>query len=342
MNAIGTNSLRTMAAIVALSVMTFGCSKDTTPTGPADESAPSVTITFPTNGANVSGSTIVRAEANDNVGVTKVEFYVDGSLKSTVTSPAWEFMWNTRQTSDGKHTIFAKAYDKAGNSSASTVLSVTVKNPYEHTFYNSLFTPVDLAVNGSSYVIPASESVTVQFATNPGTFHYQAQTSGRTTQGTQVGMLIQWDYDVSTSSSQSTELILSSDHFFLKINNKGYSTGGPVYVNYGLLHETVDNISVPSSGLYNIGYYRAYSNTNVRMYLNGSDYYSYWDQGYHFTLPFTQNQSVTLVNTNKAERKDESPSLTSTRRGEDALTGVPVRSSAVPAGCNKHVGAVVE
>ena len=29
--------------------------------------------------------------------------------------------------------------------------------------------------------------------------------------------------------------------------------------------------------------------------------YSYWDQGEHFTLPFTNNQTVTLLNTSKTK-----------------------------------------
>src|SRR5206468_6392864 len=43
----------------------------------SDTTPPSTSITAPANGATVSGTTSVTASASDNVGVTKVEFYLD-------------------------------------------------------------------------------------------------------------------------------------------------------------------------------------------------------------------------------------------------------------------------
>jgi len=73
----------------------------------------------------VSGTVSVSANATDNVGVTKVEFWVNGVLKTTDTSAPYSFNLNTRKLS-GTQTIVAKAFDAAGNSASSTPLSVYV------------------------------------------------------------------------------------------------------------------------------------------------------------------------------------------------------------------------
>ncbi len=96
-----------------------GSSGDTTP--------PSVTITSPSNGATVSGTTTVSASASDNVGVNRVEFRVDGSLKATDSSSPYSFSWDTTTVSDGSHTVTANAFDAAGNSASSSI-SVSVSN----------------------------------------------------------------------------------------------------------------------------------------------------------------------------------------------------------------------
>jgi hypothetical protein len=95
--------------------------------GTADTQAPSVTVTNPANGATVSGTVSVTASASDNVGVTKVEFFVDGSLKSTDTSSPYSYSWDTTAVSNGGHSVMAKAYDAAGNTNSDTN-SVTVSN----------------------------------------------------------------------------------------------------------------------------------------------------------------------------------------------------------------------
>jgi len=94
----------------------------------SDTTAPNVSITAPTNGAIVSGSVNITADATDNVGVSKVEFYVTGSLAATVNSPPFSFNWNTLGASEGANTLTAKAYDSANNSTTSSAVVVTVKN----------------------------------------------------------------------------------------------------------------------------------------------------------------------------------------------------------------------
>jgi hypothetical protein len=77
----------------------------------------------------VSGTATVTATASDNVGVTKMEVYIDGALKTSNTNSASiSYSWATTGVSNGSHTIQSKAYDAAGNVGSSATLTVTVSN----------------------------------------------------------------------------------------------------------------------------------------------------------------------------------------------------------------------
>src|SRR5262249_13215440 len=96
--------------------------------GPPDTTPPTTSITSPAGGQTVSGTTTVTASAGDNVGVTRVEFYLDNALQSTSTAAPYQWNWNTTATANGAHTLMSKAYDAAGNVGSSTPVSVTVSN----------------------------------------------------------------------------------------------------------------------------------------------------------------------------------------------------------------------
>lgn len=96
--------------------------------GSGDTQAPTVSITAPSSGATVSGTTAVTASASDNVGVSRVEFYLDGGLQATDTSSPYSWSWDTTAASNGSHSLTAKAYDAAGNVGTSSAVSVTVSN----------------------------------------------------------------------------------------------------------------------------------------------------------------------------------------------------------------------
>ncbi len=102
----------------SVSATTAACS-DTTP--------PTVSITAPAGGATVSGTVSVTASASDNVGVARVEFWVDGAKKATDTSAPYSYGWDTTTVADGSHTILVKAFDTSNNSSNASK-AVTVSN----------------------------------------------------------------------------------------------------------------------------------------------------------------------------------------------------------------------
>lgn len=79
---------------------------------------PTVTITSPTNGASfVIGRQQVTISANgtDNIGVVKLEFYIDGVRKATKRASSGSYNWSIRREAAGSHVITVKAYDAAGN-----------------------------------------------------------------------------------------------------------------------------------------------------------------------------------------------------------------------------------
>lgn len=104
------------------------CNSSTPSPSPSPDTAnPSVTITFPANGATVQrGSTVnITAIASDNTGVAKVEFYINGSLGTTDTSSPYSYAFTVPNPKNKTYVIVAKAYDAAGNNSSA---SITIKS----------------------------------------------------------------------------------------------------------------------------------------------------------------------------------------------------------------------
>ena len=87
--------------------------------------------TPPTVSASVtgnSGNITLSATASDNVGVTKVEFWVDSTLKGTATAAPYQMTLDSRSLPNGSHTLVAKAFDAAANSASSTAVTFSVTN----------------------------------------------------------------------------------------------------------------------------------------------------------------------------------------------------------------------
>lgn len=98
--------------------------------GSSDTIAPTVALSAPANGTTVTTSpTTLSATANDNVAVTKVEFYDGSTLIGTDTSAtgsSYSVTWAITSAMNGSHSITAKAYDAATNSKVSAAITVTV------------------------------------------------------------------------------------------------------------------------------------------------------------------------------------------------------------------------
>ena len=94
----------------------------------ADITALTVAIGSPAVSATVSGLTTVDVAANDNVGVSKVELWVNGALLATDTSAPYSFSWDTTRVNNGSASLQARAFDAAGNAATSSTVAVNVSN----------------------------------------------------------------------------------------------------------------------------------------------------------------------------------------------------------------------
>ncbi len=96
--------------------------------GAADD-PPRVALTAPADGATVSGTVPVTAEAVDDVAVAQVAFAVDGRVLGTDTdgTDGWTASWDTTTVADGSRTLSATATDSAGQTSTD-LAEVTVGN----------------------------------------------------------------------------------------------------------------------------------------------------------------------------------------------------------------------
>jgi subtilisin family serine protease len=95
-----------------------------TPSPSPDTTAPTVSITalsVSSNGKRLSAS----VAAADDVGVTKVELYVDGQRVGTDTATPYTFGVNLRAYGSGQHQVQAMAYDAAGNVGLSALQTFT-------------------------------------------------------------------------------------------------------------------------------------------------------------------------------------------------------------------------
>jgi len=97
-----------------------------------DSTPPSVFITSPSDALPVTGNLAVKATATDNVGVTRVDYYLNngstGVLIGSNSSAPFGLNWDTTTVADGSYTIHAEAFDHAGNLGRSPNLVVTVNN----------------------------------------------------------------------------------------------------------------------------------------------------------------------------------------------------------------------
>jgi len=95
-----------------------------------DSAAPTVNICARKGASTASGTLTVTATANDDVGVSMVEYFVDGVLvpNSQTSAAPYTFTWDLRGISNKSYYLVAKAYDAAGNIGQSTAVMITVPN----------------------------------------------------------------------------------------------------------------------------------------------------------------------------------------------------------------------
>ncbi|MFA5859730.1 MAG: LamG-like jellyroll fold domain-containing protein, partial [Elusimicrobiota bacterium] len=103
-----------------------------------DNTPPVVTLTSPLDNTVVNGVTSITAEVVDANTIGKIEYYVNGVLRNTITNPVVQpiasvgcsesYSWATLAEIDGQYSLKTKVYDKLGNTADSAVPIVVVNN----------------------------------------------------------------------------------------------------------------------------------------------------------------------------------------------------------------------
>jgi membrane peptidoglycan carboxypeptidase len=118
---------------------------------------PTVTITSPADGANVSGVFAISASASAPSGVRQVEFLIDNTSIGIDQTVFYETSYNAANLSNGSHTIGAIVTSNNG-ATASTQVTVTVTNDT---------TPPDNVSGFTGSPGPGSGKVSLLWASNP-------------------------------------------------------------------------------------------------------------------------------------------------------------------------------
>ncbi|HEX8538711.1 MAG TPA: Ig-like domain-containing protein [Cystobacter sp.] len=144
-----------------------------------DVVAPTVAITSPVPGSTVSGLVNIDVNATDDVGVARVDFYRGWTLIGSDTTPPFSFAWNTTAEPNTSVWLSAKAFDAAGNATASAnVNDINILNPGgvdAQSPTGSITSPADGSTVSGTVTVTASAQdnvgvARVEFYSDYGTF----------------------------------------------------------------------------------------------------------------------------------------------------------------------------
>jgi hypothetical protein len=179
----------------------------------SDTTKPVVNITSPEDAAAVKGVVTIKADATDDTGIAKVEFYVQGNLVSTVTSSPYEYSWDTSELVNQIYTVTTKAYDAEGNVSSDSITlalenetAQTVSAASNLTSVATSTNSVELKWDGSAEAVSyrVARNGVVIVTTNQTTYTDNTAVSGETYEYTVVAVGINGEVSDSSSVSQVT------------------------------------------------------------------------------------------------------------------------------------------
>ncbi len=134
--------------------------------GQGDTQPPVVEVSSPAEQEFVAGPVALIADASDDVGVTHVEFYVDGALIDTATSPepdgTWSGDWDPASADPGYAAVTAVAYDAATNQTTSAPVVIVVYRNLEPAPATSVTFSTPVALNTLAQVLDAADLDPIQ------------------------------------------------------------------------------------------------------------------------------------------------------------------------------------
>jgi hypothetical protein len=126
---------------------------------------PTVSITAPMNGATVSGTVAITANAApaagyNNLTIASVQFFVDGTSVGTATASPYTVNWDSTKATNGSHSLTAKATDNMNGSTTSSAVMVTVTGGMAAAAMSSaqIFPTLDSKASGMARISVASDT----------------------------------------------------------------------------------------------------------------------------------------------------------------------------------------
>lgn len=92
--------------------------------GGPDTTPPAVTASV----SGASGTLTLSASATDDIGVTNVEFHIDGVLRGSDNTAPYSITYNSIGLGNGTHALTARAFDAAGNNATSAEVDFSINN----------------------------------------------------------------------------------------------------------------------------------------------------------------------------------------------------------------------
>ncbi len=114
-----------------------------------DITPPTVAITFPLDGATVTGTIVISGTAFDNTALSVVDVQIDGgAFDPAVGLDSWTFSLDTTALSEGIHTVTSRATDTGGNTTTDSIsIDVNDTKSPSVTALNPLDGAVDVAID---------------------------------------------------------------------------------------------------------------------------------------------------------------------------------------------------
>jgi hypothetical protein len=222
--------------------------------GSGDTQAPSVALTAPANGATVSGTVTLSANASDNVRVVGVQFKVDGVNAGTEdTSSPFSRSWNSALVGNGTHSVTAVARDAAGNITTSAARTIVVGNGDTQAPTVSLTAPSSGATVSGTVTLSANASdndrvVGVQFkvdGVNAGT----EDTSSPFSRSWDSLSVANGSHSVTAVARDAAGNTTTSAARSITVSNGGGGGGTPLTINGNQRFQTIDGFGVSANSL---------------------------------------------------------------------------------------------
>src|SRR5579862_2104642 len=236
LRAIATDTSNNSTTSSSVIVTVNNAAKDTTP--------PTVSMTAPANGATVSGTVAVSANASDNVAVANVQFQLDNVNVGTAdTTSPYTYSWDTTKSTNGTHTLRAIATDTSNNSTTSSSVTVTVNNAAKDTTPPtvSMTAPANGATVSGTVAVSANASDNVAVAN----VQFQLDNVNVGTADTTSPYTYSWDTTKSTNGTHTLRAIATDTS-----NNSTTSSSVTVTVNNAAKDTTPPTVSMtaPANG----------------------------------------------------------------------------------------------